>query len=82
MILLLVALSLDVMLDFKSIGLYDISWDGWTFLLRGSFVFVYLGVWISFLAEGRVFPSDYTYWDLVGSQKTSGPVLGLLCVIL
>ncbi|KAK7424914.1 hypothetical protein QQX98_000190 [Neonectria punicea] len=80
-ILLITALTCDVVLDVRSICLFDRSWSDWALLARTLSASVYLGVLISFLAADRVFPADYTYWNMAPEQAGE-PVLGLVCVIL
>lgn len=80
-ILLLSALVTDMVLDVKSIRLYDRSWSEWSLLVRTLSASAYLGVLIVFLAADRVFPSDYTYWNM-SPAEAGGLVLGLVCVIL
>lgn len=79
--LLLVAVVADMVLDVKSIRLHDRSWSEWTLLVRTLAASAYLGVLIAILAADRVFPSDYTYWNL-SPAEAGGPVLGLVFVIL
>ncbi|KAH7163148.1 hypothetical protein B0J13DRAFT_30764 [Dactylonectria estremocensis] len=80
-LLLLIALAGDVVLDMRSINLHDRSWSDWALAARSLSSSVYLGVLISFLAAERVFPVDYTYWNLV-PEEAGEPVLALLCVVL
>jgi uncharacterized membrane protein YhaH (DUF805 family) len=80
-ILLLSALVADIVLDVKSIRLHDRSWSEWTLLVRTLAASAYLGVLIAFIAADRVFPSDYTYWNM-SPAEAGGPVLGLVCVVL
>ena len=79
--ILVMTLAVDAALDFRSIGLYDRPWDWWSFLLRAFLTLAYFGVLIAYLAMRRVFPKDYTYWNL-SPRDSSGPALGLLCAIL
>ncbi|KAH6898664.1 hypothetical protein B0T10DRAFT_116313 [Thelonectria olida] len=80
-ILLLSALVADIVLDVKSIRLHDRSWSEWTLLARTLAASAYLGVLIAFIIADRVFPSDYTYWNM-SPAEAGGPVLALVCVVL
>ncbi|KPM43874.1 hypothetical protein AK830_g2685 [Neonectria ditissima] len=80
-ILLMAALICDVVLDVRSIRLFDRSWSDWALLARTLSASVYLGILIAFLAADRVFPPDYTYWNMA-SEQAGEPVLGLVCVVL
>ncbi|KAF7544747.1 hypothetical protein G7Z17_g9698 [Cylindrodendrum hubeiense] len=79
-VLLIIALACDVVLDVRSIRLYDRSWSDWALLARTLSASVYLGILIAFLAAERVFPTDYTYWNMAPAEA-GGPVLALVCVI-
>ncbi|KAF4983256.1 hypothetical protein FZEAL_1294 [Fusarium zealandicum] len=78
---LIIALGCDIGLGIWSIRFNDRSWTGWAVLLRMLTASVLLGSLVAFLAAGRVFPADYTYWNLPLSQS-GGPVLGLVSAIL
>lgn len=80
-VLLIIALACDVVLDMRSIRLCDRSWNDWALLARSLSASVYLGLLIAFLAAERVFPIDYTYWNMA-PEEAGEPVIALVCVVL
>lgn len=78
---LLVALTTDVVLDAKSIRHHDRSWSDWALLARTMASSIYLGLLIAFVVADRVFPIDYSYWNM-SPEESGGPVMGLVCVVL
>lgn len=80
-VLLIIALACDVVLDMRSIRLCDRSWNDWALLARSLSASVYLGILIAFLAAERVFPIDYTYWNMA-PEEAGEPVIALVCVVL
>lgn len=79
--ILMAALVCDFGLGIWSIRFYDRPWPGLAVVLRMLAAAVLVGSLVGFLAAGRVFPADYTYWNLASSQS-GGPVLGLVSAIL
>ncbi|KAM0427540.1 hypothetical protein ACHAPT_007500 [Fusarium lateritium] len=79
--ILMAALACDVGLGIWSIRFYDRPWSGLAVVLRMLTAAVLVCSLVGFLAAGRVFPADYTYWNLALSQS-GGPVLGLVSAIL
>ncbi|RMJ08964.1 hypothetical protein CDV36_011401 [Fusarium kuroshium] len=79
--ILIAALACDVGLGIWSIRFYDRPWSGLAVVLRMLTAAVLVGSLVGFVAAGRVFPADYTYWNLASSQS-GGPVLGLVSAIL
>lgn len=79
--MLLVALVSDISLGVHSIRFYDRPWTAGAVFVRALTASTHIGCLIAFILAGRVFPADYTYWNLT-SLQTGGPVLGLVSAIL
>ncbi|KEZ39983.1 hypothetical protein SAPIO_CDS8961 [Scedosporium apiospermum] len=69
-VFLLVLLGLDIILDFQSIGRYDKMWKGWALVLRLVFGMGYTSTFIAYIAMGRAFPAEYSYWGLTAQYAT------------
>lgn len=80
-ILLSVALVSDIGLGLHSIRFYDRPWTSWAVIVRALTASTHVACLLAFILAGRVFPEDYTYWNLTNLQ-TGGPVLGLVAAIL
>lgn len=79
-VFLIVLLGLDILLDFQSIGRYDKMWKGWTLLLRLTFGVGYTSTFMAYIALGRAFPEEYSYWGLTVQYAT--PMVYILLWIL
>ena len=69
-ITLIIMLGLDILLDFQSIGKYDMKWHGWALITRLLFGIGYITVFTTYAAMGGAFPPRYTYWGLAQSSAT------------
>ncbi|SPN97587.1 uncharacterized protein DNG_01099 [Cephalotrichum gorgonifer] len=72
-VVLITLLSLDVLLDFQSIGRYDKMWMGWALAGRMLLALGYTALFVAYVAVGGAFPAGYTYWGL--SAEAASPMV-------
>jgi hypothetical protein len=72
---LIILLGMDMILDVFSAAQYKKAWPGWALFLRLFIGVGYITIFMVYVALGRAFPSNYTYWGL--PSGFAGPIVYL-----